>query len=533
MTFSTISSRSLKMIAFCTFIVCFCISCEKDVNIHPLEVKNTTAAVTPYTFNWETIDWMPTPPGQSLIPIPWVGQGSISSIYGMEVVNDRKATDGWELLYNTFNPNAPGQLVNPYFILYNKYRGLMRVFLYTTTQFVSPSTYLQDGLSVISASKSSMLNFMGTDLIDPLINYSTYSQMQPAPTDGSQPLASNKWYMMQYELAYDPNISQIPYNNIQLSWSTNFYNVNQISLGGEIVGTLKSVAGSSKPNFFSALGGVARAAGTLALAGVGQNMLLNKAINTTTGANTMGLPNKIFKAAYTGAEKAVSNAQSGIYKPIVNFFSALVGGSSSGATMNFNLNADVTLEGTSTSSGSFPSSPTSMWVPGTTIPSFASGYIPLYSNTLGVFNITSKPKVKEHTHWRHIRTGSPREGFSMRTKQEYTITSINNSSLIIFNDKVEEIASLKIIKQDVIYIPNKNGYQGFIIGHNGTIEEIGFHGEVYVNPTRFNISGIRNFDAAVRFTIEVEPKNGAPKSIIVKTFLAEIIATETHVVEHD
>jgi len=84
MTFPTISSRALKMIALSTLIACFSISCEKDIDIKPLEVKNTTAAVTPYTFNGETIDWIPTPSGQSQIPVPWVGQGSIFSVYGMK-----------------------------------------------------------------------------------------------------------------------------------------------------------------------------------------------------------------------------------------------------------------------------------------------------------------------------------------------------------------------------------------------------------------------------------------------------------------
>jgi len=52
----------------------------------------------------------------------------------------------------------------------------MCIFLYTTTQFVFPSTYVQDGLSIISASESSMLNFMGTD----------YSNMRTTVADRSQ-----------------------------------------------------------------------------------------------------------------------------------------------------------------------------------------------------------------------------------------------------------------------------------------------------------------------------------------------------------
>ena len=250
------------------FITCF-ISCQDEQLI--LESPVSTRSIPTPTFDWENADWMPTPSGQSRIPSPWVGQGSIASIYGMDVINDRKSSDGWVLLYNTFETKAPGPLVNPYFILYNKYRGIMRIFLYTTTQFISPSTYLQDGISIISNHKSSLLNFMGEAIVDGSKNKETYSQMQPAPDDGSLPLASNKWYMMQYELAYDEQIAQLPYNSIQLNWYMNYYNVEKIDLNGDFVGTIKSAIGSSSGNnIFSGLGNVGKVTGTGILGGIGE-----------------------------------------------------------------------------------------------------------------------------------------------------------------------------------------------------------------------------------------------------------------------
>lgn len=54
------------------------------------EAEALTKAVSPKSFNWETADWMPTPPGQSKIPVPWVGQGSLSGFYKMDVVQDYK-----------------------------------------------------------------------------------------------------------------------------------------------------------------------------------------------------------------------------------------------------------------------------------------------------------------------------------------------------------------------------------------------------------------------------------------------------------
>ena len=49
-----------------------------------------------------------------------MGAGSIVSNYGTDIANDRFKSDGWELVYNTFDPNAE-RLSNPYFVLYRNY----------------------------------------------------------------------------------------------------------------------------------------------------------------------------------------------------------------------------------------------------------------------------------------------------------------------------------------------------------------------------------------------------------------------------
>lgn len=259
--------------------------------------KTQTRAVPTPLFDWENLDWMPTPSMQSQIPSPWSGQGSLVGTYGIDIINDRKACDGWELLYNTFDSNVTAPLVNPYFVLYNKYRGIMRIYLYLTTSFVTTSSYIQDGITIVSNYKTSILNYLGHDIVDlDKEPHKQYMQMQPAPIDGSLPLAANRWYMMQYELAYDPNLANIPYNDIQFSWTLNYYNVQQISLGGKITGNLNGTIGSaSESNFFKPLLGVGKIVGTGVLAGVGQNLITNNTINADTGENKLGLPNKVFK----------------------------------------------------------------------------------------------------------------------------------------------------------------------------------------------------------------------------------------------
>lgn len=95
-------------------------SCAKTLLNDTVEIRNSpllTKAVTPEEFDWETADWMPTPAGQSRISVPWIGQGSLTAFYGLDIVNDYKKTDGWKLLYSTFTSSGSADLVNPYFIL--------------------------------------------------------------------------------------------------------------------------------------------------------------------------------------------------------------------------------------------------------------------------------------------------------------------------------------------------------------------------------------------------------------------------------
>ena len=141
--FFTIRLHLLAILAAITIV-----SCTSDtVDTEPvIPVTPQTRAIPTPTFDWANAEWMPVPAGQSAIPSPWNGAGSISYTYGMDITNDRYPNAGWELLYNTFDANASGPLVNPYFVLYNKYRGILRIYLYLTTEFVATSSYLQPNL---------------------------------------------------------------------------------------------------------------------------------------------------------------------------------------------------------------------------------------------------------------------------------------------------------------------------------------------------------------------------------------------------
>lgn len=58
----------------CSLVITGMLSCTKEVltadnNVDVAEPTVTTKAVLPEEFDWETADWMPTPPGETRIPV--------------------------------------------------------------------------------------------------------------------------------------------------------------------------------------------------------------------------------------------------------------------------------------------------------------------------------------------------------------------------------------------------------------------------------------------------------------------------------
>ena len=521
----------LSVIIMSSISIMLISGCQDDKLLNTLSqdsfqiLSGQTRAVNPYEFDWENADWMPTPPGQSQIPSPWIGQGSLVSTYGLDVLNDRKAVDGWELMYNSFNPMSPGPLVNPYFVIYNKYRGLMRIFLYTTTQFYSPSSYLEDGISIVSSYNTSLLNYLGEIFIDVDKPNKSYSQIQPKPADGSYPLASNRWYMIQYELAYDPNLANIPYNQIQLNWVLSSCNITQIKAEGGIEGVINGTIGSSSSNssnIIADLKKTGKSAGSGVLAGVGATILKNNTINEETGENKLNFPKDIFKNISKGVSSALSAAAGNIPGAVIDILSGIFGGSSSGPTAaNFNIQASIDLEGTATNSGSFPSMPMSFWVPGTNIASNAIGFVPLYNKSLGVVSFI-KPvddylSVYPNQGITTVQE-DPWNGELLECLEMFMVfgPAKDYSDYLIINPEVQKIATVTVKKQ-TIYVDYEQNGSTYTLFDPKRIRWEKWHPRpelYYTPPTEPILIG-----HGVRFEIEVKPKNGSPSALIYKTFV--------------
>lgn len=516
----------MKRICLLLTLCCFACSKAELADQDPNRTTLTRAVPTP-SLDWENCDWMPTPVGQSAIPSPWSGAGSIAAEFGMEVTNDRYRKDGWELMYNTFTSEAPGPLINPYFMLYNKYRGLLRVYLYVTTQFITTSHNLQDGLAVVAPQSVSLLRFMNEVIIEPSKNTDPYfSQIHPTPANGPSPVAANKWYMFQYELAYDPILEHIPYDQLQLSWYLNYFLVQQLEMNGEICGIISGTIGGGGSDIVSELISTGQSIGTGVLAGIGLNFLDNNK-QGDNGKNNLGLSKPVFDKVYSGISSALSGSMEELPGKAINLLSAIFGFNQSPTLVDLRLEADINLTGTISSRGSFPSMPISFWMPGTNIASTASGYVPLYDQPLGVVGFIqseTEPIVKTTADIYPVIERDPYDGSERSCTTIYLDIDLPDySDWLLINPAIKESADVFVTQKlmfDDVEVKKHQLHRYFL-------------GEFWDRPMWGTISWPEYNampDMCIRFIIEVKPKNGDSPSTIVKTMRLKEIRTN---IEHD
>ncbi len=493
----------------------FVVSCQ-DENLTEMQPSSQhalkTRSVTPENFDWENADTMPTPQCQSRIYMPWDGPGSLSTTYDRDVLYDFKKTDGWILLYNSFTSKSLAPLVNPYFILYNKYSGLLRVYLYTTTQFVATSSSVEGSISV-NKSGLSLLNFIGTEIVHGSKRNVSQKQIQPAPFDGGKPLAANKWYMMQYEMAYDPNIKDL--SDINMSFNMTYYDVTSFKFSGDAKGSINGTIGigSSSNNIAHELSTTGKAAGTALLSGVGVDFI-NRHSKGNDGNNDFGISKKVFKLMSSAVSSAFNNSVKGLPGAAIGILSGIIGGGKNNSPQTVNLNFkvdDINLEGTGANSGSFPSMPITVKIPGMKNMSTAQGVIPLYNQPLGIFNYVGCPDFTLNVAtWKRYRYDDPWCPGMQITETGSTLNMPQTEQLdqyLKINPAVLEYADVDV-RYDIIAKHkdgsteiNPEGYSSYDSGEHGTIATEIPHPTFYL-----------------QYTITVTPKNGDNGCVIYKTF---------------
>nr|WKN36119.1 hypothetical protein K4G66_27510 [Tunicatimonas sp. TK19036] len=522
------SFKSIRIFVIFAILSCISVSCDKDI-IEPdseasVEVAGSQNYILPYNFDWEatTFNWMPYPAAQGQIPPPWIGQGSLVGVISPDMLGDRKKSDGWVLVYSTFSPTLANK--NPYFMLYNKFRGLVRVFQYVNDlgSFAN-STYIQDGMYHGSASLK-LMNFADKDVVDVTTNSLGVDRVQPNPFNGA-PLANHKWYFTQYEMAYDPSIvPTLSTTPPQMSFYFNSINIAEISLGGTIEakvnGTIGASTSSSSGNLWNTVNSQAKSLGKGALTSSFEAMVKNTI--DATGKNKVGVQPTKWKPLKVGMEAAMNAITGNIPGAAKNILSAIIGGSSSsaGQTANLTLNGTLTVKGTETTKGSLPSQPVSFYIPGSLQKNSSGGYnvqsyVPLYNKSFGLFNISAKPTVQIITKRTQGQNGINTYDTEYKIKPgtlniqwnpvvngaDATIVSLTTEVLATFTGNIDmgltyAMASLEDIYGQKAY-SGRNSFR--LIHHYDTLPA-------------------EETAAYIRISFVVRPKNGGPDAAIIKTF---------------
>jgi hypothetical protein len=406
-------------------------SCKKDLSQNLAKPSDGSSkkgvnAITPYNFNWEVGDYMPAPSGTSILK-PWAS-GSNQS-FPLNYATDIKATDGWQLVYNTFNI---AQLNPPlYFVLYNRYRGVLRAYFYLTPITPIPSSNVTHTLVQRAATSAPVISYSASNAADLSVTSNTTSLAQPFKTT-----ATGTWYAAEFEMAYDPNVGTKEANSNLMSWELNSINVSNLTLNGtsqgSITGTIAQPTAPSAGIFGSLL------KGALQLGGLAELGPLKE------GAS-------IYK---TALHDALKSGLSGSIKNVTNgIFGGVAGADSSRQYVHLTSSAKYTFTGTSTDV--YPLTNVSMVIPGSKNQTSATGYVPLYLNPLGLMTLSTSPTFQI------LWDNSTQIGNS---GSEYVAKLNKNSYQIVWNPSIVNSSptgvTIQNIKQFIISYPGEDPNSG-------------------------------------------------------------------------
>jgi hypothetical protein len=494
-------------------------ACQREIAVAPTSAVVGKSNGQDIQAHYPGFDWdnpstttMPVAANSPVVYVPWRSNGGTPLDPG--IVDDYHKSDGWELVYNSFAPDnfptagtagvmatSSGQPAGGlYFALYNRYRGILRYYLYIPPGLFGSSTQISHGLGIYTTGNTSkMLNFEGVDIVDPSNNSTGFTKTNK---DGVS--VTGGWYAMQYQLAYDPAFANTSYPNPGFSWNSRSVSITQIYSEGVEIGSLKGTIVTPKPDFnwATAALGVVEAVGTATL---------DPASNIKIVAGLAG-------AASGGLSGSAQGVLDGVF------------GSASSQTVDLSLSSNITTNGTATTFQ--PYELNAMPFPGQNLGT-TNGVPPLITHPLGLFNLSDRPTVYVHS-VRTAVTGPSGSGY----RYDYTY-SFDAAALQLLIQKNPSIlntdpsgASVSNFKAEVVSVdPNADDYPGFQA--YGTQELVGTHTVYTGNAVTLSYSVVHGGQpsptaqkTAIRVSFNVAPNSGAstPKPFIVRTFLANVVA---------
>lgn len=479
--------------------VLFLFSCKKELKESSITVpgNETLAGIPIPPLDWENIDFMPMPAGTFTVGVPWAS--GVSDQITTELLDDYESVDGWRLMYNTFNTTSLPD--NFYFVLYNAYRGVIRLYYYVPPtanyQFSDNITHTLL-LEKSYSANSPMMNFAGQDIVDVAIKRMFASNIEEAQ------LAPSTWYAMEFELAYDKNMSTQNFTSFAFDWTAKSIDVTSIALNGTQTGSIK---------------------GSITIPGTNFTISPSLSVTTNSGNVTMGgkstadklLPS-LGSSIVNGIKSGITNGLSGL---VSNFISGIFKrkGATNEENVHLKMDTRINLQGTLTNS--FLITSPKLAIPGYNQTS-TTGYIPDYNSPLGVFYLSAKPVVKVRK--THHSTGE------IETSYTNVLFQLDNTTYQIdYNPAVTGIAQIQNVRREVVLYDNLPfigtlSTDGLVetVGNRNLLTNVSFYDAEFGRITGGGTT--LPFNVGVRISFDVVPNNGAAPVTITHTFAPTLVA---------
>jgi hypothetical protein len=365
---------------------------------------------------------------------------------------DYTRVKGWELLRRDFGCTHPTSY--PYFVLYNRYSGLMRIFIYQNQQTLFSSMSVQITPVEITYPATTASGDPVEAAPDKYLSTNASSTIGKNIYAVSDDLGgSNRWTVINFQPSFDKNIAS--YTNASLAfkiWGVNQYNL-QATIGGSLVSTSgaglsfapktaqttngsTTVVNTSNENFttFSKnigdlLSSVSTAATQISsgLSGSDPKSTQGSIKSSADNANTVANSGSDFTAIFSAVAGVLTGGTNflKLAGAVVGFFTGSK--STPGATPAY-TSVNLTLTGTMTLND--VAEGFVLKVPGA--PSTDGNNLTYYQCPLGIFNIDITPSADTLRYDRPEQwINSSQSAFG---RNRYTAYRISNNISVTYND---------------------------------------------------------------------------------------------------
>lgn len=421
-------------------------------------INEVTPGVPKFDWRSNYYDFYKLAPNSSVNYIPdaminpfWDPHNPITKhlAHDLEIFRDYQHEDGWELLifnmgvkYNYDNQqlvDIKQDIQHPYFALYNKFTGILRIFVYFdhSKKPGYNSGYITIYPEDISGNQAAVYSHFEVNT-RPLVAFNKSPDIQSTFINADLELKDQQWMYADFAMSYDPCVCFFEYNRIyfdvwviddaQLEFDGFINAISTGSLDLDITGKIKGAGGGSNNPVMQSIAKADKAGQTMfKVAKNVKTLIESAAINGLSGSDKAEMIQKLSKSKLLKNIPYIGQA--------IGILDFLVGGSEK-TTFHGTAKGNIAL----TTSGEIKLTgdiskddnvllKRGIYVPGSKIinPQLYNE-VPVYNEPLGVFMMLEPPLIKYVEYREFYRPNMVPKKFRQYKVDELPIFKLNPSS---------------------------------------------------------------------------------------------------------